>query len=127
MENLVRNLELKPGAAEDSIQLLQKEYNLPKDILDFLRFSNGAEGSIGNTYLSLWSAEEIPMLNEAYRVIEFAPGLVIFGSDGGNTAYAYNKIAKVIVKVPFVGMSLQEVNQISNSLKDFFDYLLKLS
>jgi hypothetical protein len=38
--------------------------------------------------LVLWSAEEIPGLNEAYGVQQYLPGVLVIGSDGGDDAIA---------------------------------------
>jgi hypothetical protein len=43
-----------------------------------------------------------------YAIREFAEGLVIFGSDSGGTAYAFDTRYEetTIVEVPFIGMDL---------------------
>lgn len=46
--------------------------------------------------------------NEEYAVRDFAPGLVIIGSDGGGTAYgyAYRNDRPKLVEVDFISMDL---------------------
>jgi hypothetical protein len=63
---------------------------LPVNYVSFLMEMNGGEGSIGSSYLILWPAEEIVEINEAYNVSDWAPGVVIFGSDGGGEAYGFD-------------------------------------
>jgi hypothetical protein len=64
---------------------------LPTDYLRFLRQANGGEGFVGKeVYLVLWRVEELAGMNAAYHVAEFAPGLLIFGSDGGDEAFAFD-------------------------------------
>jgi hypothetical protein len=60
---------------------------LPDAYAEFLQFSNGAEGALGNgSYVQMWKAEELTELNESYRVKEFAPGMLLIGSGGGDEA-----------------------------------------
>jgi hypothetical protein len=47
---------------------------------------NGGEGSVGDTYVILWRIEELIEMSKAYDVAEYAPGLFLFGSDGGGEA-----------------------------------------
>jgi hypothetical protein len=97
----------------------------PSDYIEFMASSNGAEGAIGSdNYLVLWPAEQIVELNSAYEVNEFAPGLVLFGSDGADTAYAFDtRSDSVIVMVPFVGMDLDEVQHVAKTFREFVEGL----
>lgn len=83
------------------------EGNLNGDLLEyseFLRRHNGAEGCIGpQQYLSLWSAEQVAELNAAYGFAEWAPDVVLIGSDGAGTGYGINRVTGRYVSVPFVG------------------------
>lgn len=102
---------------------------LPDDYLAYLRVSNGGEGPVGpDSYLILFPAEQIAVLNEAYEVDRWAEGLVIFGSDGGGEAIAFDtrSLPPRIVSVPFVGMSLDLVRPIAFDLKGFSESLLGL-
>jgi hypothetical protein len=59
-------------------------------------------------------------------VNDFAKGLVLFGSDGGDKAHAFDTRTNElnIVTVPFIGMDLEEVNTCSNTFNGFLQYLL---
>ena len=125
-----KDLSLKSGASEGIIHKVQNELNiiLPDDYIEFMKYSNGAEGPIGEQeYIVLWTIEEIPKLNKAYRVEDFAPGLLLFGSDGGGEAYAFDTTPNEmpIVQVPFVGMSLKEAIWRGNSFLEFLSSLSK--
>lgn len=99
-------------------------FEFPSDFRNFMLESNGYEGEIGKEqYLVLWSLENIIELNEAYGVDEFSPGLLLIGSDGGEIAYAYDKRDRSIVKVPFIGMSLDEIERCGNNLQQFLDFI----
>jgi hypothetical protein len=120
--------ELNPPVEEGKVKKVQTELGItfPKDYIEFISYSNGAEGNIGENYLILWSIEDIIELNEAYGVNEFAKGLVLFGSDGGDTAFAFDTRTNEtqIVTVPFMGMDLDEVTMCSNTFNGFLNYLL---
>jgi hypothetical protein len=121
-------LELNPPVEENKVRKVEIVLGVtfPSDYIKFISFSNGAEGSIGENYLILWSIEDIIELNEAYGVKDFAKGLVLFGSNGSDTAYAFDTRTNetLIVTVPFIGMDLEEVTTCSNTFNDFLQYLL---
>ncbi len=96
---------------------------LPGDYVAFLQATNGGEGMIGGAYLILWKAEELAEMNTSYQVAEYAPGLLLFGSDGGGEAFAFDTRTKpwLVVKVPFVGMELECAEVLAPS----FDAFLK--
>jgi hypothetical protein len=105
-------------------------FQLPKEYVDFLRMSNGGEGFVGDkpgdrAYIILWPVEELLTLNKAYDVQKYAPGLFLFGSDGGGEAYAFDlrKSSKPIVRVPFVGMALDQAIGMGESFLDFLQTL----
>ena len=98
---------------------------LPGDYVAFLRFTNGGEGMIGDTYVILWKAEELAELNDSYEVDEYAPGLLLIGSDGGGDAFAYDTRTTPwpVVRVPFVGMDLHSVEIVGPSFAGFLEAL----
>jgi hypothetical protein len=99
---------------------------LPTDYLRFLRQANGGEGFVGKeVYLVLWRVEELAEMNAAYHVAEFAPGLLIFGSDGGDEAFAFDLRYEPppVVSIPFVGMELDAVKPIARSFEAFLEKL----
>ncbi len=125
---LVTGLERNQSAPAGLLDQVQAGLHtaFPEDYSEFMTESNGAEGNVGeNSYLVLWPLEEIIPLNEAYAVKEFAPGLVLFGSDGGDTGYAFDTrgATPVIVDVPFIGMSLEEARPRGRSLRELLAYL----
>lgn len=105
---------------------LQLGISLPAEYLEFMIESNGADGFVGsNSYLILWPLEELASLNEASGVHEFAPGLLLFGSDGGGTGYAFDSRSDnmPIVDVPFIPLSLEEAKVCAYSFIEFLEYL----
>lgn len=122
-DRLLATLAQRPPASERVITDVATKagFDLPEDYVAFMRRSDGAEGPLPGTYLALWPLESLPERNEMYAVDEFAPGLFIFGSDGGDTAYAFVRRSDetVIVEVPFIGMSSESVRPLGSSFHDF--------
>lgn len=125
---MLRNFRGNEPASAAEIEQLEVNcgFVLPKDYREFLRLTNGGEGFIGpNAYVILWKIGELAEMNEAYQVAEYAPGLFIFGSDGGGEAYAFDvRTSEMpIVSVPFVGMELSLTHGIAPSFSAFLDVL----
>ncbi|OSA97880.1 UNVERIFIED_ORG: hypothetical protein B2H98_06495 [Clostridium botulinum] len=129
MDNkLIDRFQKKSPAKKLQIDKLQEllDCELPKDYINFMLSSNGGEGWIGqNSYLMLWRLEDILELNIKYNTFELIPGLLIFGSNGGIDAYAFDTRLKAIpiVNVPFIGMNLNEVNYIGDTFEEFLENL----
>jgi hypothetical protein len=99
--------------------------HLPKDYIKFLELYNGGNGFIGeNSYIHLWSVDEIEEYNVGYMVEEFIPGIILIGSDGAEMAYGIQRDGKYI-EVPFIGMDYNEVTVIASNFNDFINYLDK--
>jgi hypothetical protein len=127
-ENLLANFNSNPPASASSIQQFQIESGLllPDDYARFLQQVNGGEGFIGNAYVILWRVEELLEMNKIYQVDEYAPGLFLFGSDGGDEAFAFDirTDAKPILSVPFVGMELHVARPVALGFKTFLEEML---
>lgn len=63
------------------------EVVLPKDYVEFMKIHNGGEGDIGETWLILYSLEELQEINDDYEIEKFLPNHIIIGSDGGGELY----------------------------------------
>ena len=104
---------LNPGASETSIQEAISELGvaLPSDYLSFMRSSNGGEGFIGEHYLILWRIEELKPFNTDYEVEQYAPGILLFGSNGGGEGLGFDlrDPGMPVVVMPFIGMDLEFV------------------
>jgi hypothetical protein len=100
---------------------------LPQDYTVFLKQANGGEGLVGsNSYLILFAVDELDSLNKSYQIQEFVPGFLIFGSDGGGEAYAFNiRDAMRVVRIPFVGMDTTTVEPLASNFTEFIEYLSK--
>lgn len=118
-ENFSGNIPLAAEEIAATDRNLRK--SLPDDFLEFLQTANGGEGFIGKSYVILWNAEELGPYNESYQVSEYAPGLLLFGSDGGGEGYAFDLRTSPpgVVSVPFVGMSLKYAKPVAPTFIDF--------
>lgn len=100
--------------------------HFPDQYISFVLESNGVEGSIGScSYLAIWPAEQLAILNEEYAVNEFSPGLVYFGSDGGGMAYAFDRRdgKMQIVEIPFESIDIGDIKLLGNTFVDFWQCL----
>jgi len=126
---LTRDLTLNRDAPISAVRsaLAALDVSPPDDYVAFLARSNGAEGPIGTSgYLVLWPIEQLKPLNDAYHVAEFAPSLVLFGSDGGDVAYAFDRrAAGRMVAVPFIGMRDDDAHILGASFAEFVDRIAK--
>ena len=126
-DQLLTKFNGNPPAGAEVIMQLEGDsgVNLPGEYKEFLRRQNGGEGFVGNAYAILWRAEELLEMNKSYQVHEYAPGLFLFGSDGGGEAFAFDvrTAAKPIVSVPFVGMELKEARPVASNFNEFLQAL----
>lgn len=98
-----------PPTNEDvAFFLKQVNFVLPVGFIDFFIGSNGAYITSGESYVHLWALTNMFQLNKEYNVEEYAPDFFIFGSDGGDTAFAIEKVTGYIYEMPFIGMSKDE-------------------
>lgn len=88
----------------------------PKEYLSYVEadgsdvgFTEGAPG-----YFQLWALEEAETLNRDYKVHEFAPGFVGFGSDGGGELLAFDSCGAVFM-IPFIGDGVADARKIANA------------
>ncbi len=94
---------------------------VPSEYGDFLRAHNGAEGMVSpEQYVILWRAEQLEELNADYSVSEFLPGVLLIGTDGGDTAYGIDDKGQY-VSVPIVGMGASELRSLGSSLEEFLE------
>lgn len=113
------------AAAQVAVAEQALKKSLPSDFRDFLMLTNGGEGMIGENYLMLWNADELAEYNESYQVNEYAPGLLLFGSDGGGEAFAFDTrtTPPTVVMVPFVGMALKYAKPVAPTFTAFLEKL----
>ena len=115
------------GASADEINAVASKLKktLPDDYVAFLGATSGGEGTIGDSYIMLWSVDKLLELNASYQVDRFAPGLLLFGSDGSGEAFGFDTRSNPwqVVQIPFVGMELEDVEVLASSFYEFLEGL----
>lgn len=116
-----------PSSA-DLIEGVEKHFGcaLPAHYKGFLSTHDGGEGFIGDQYLILWRAGELIDFNRDYEVAKYAPGLLLFGSNGGGEAFAFDTRQSEEMRirmVPFIGMSLKDATPVANTFESFLTRL----
>ena len=115
--NLPFQVTASPAPAHEIVALSACLGPLPDSYLAFLSASNGAELGVhdeGGDCLALWSARELPDLNEAYGVQQWFSELLVIGSDGGDHAIGFLRDAAAdpeswpVVRVPFGALASDE-------------------
>lgn len=128
IERLIGVLALHSRITSEEIARFEKTagISLPLEYVEFLKLSNGAEGFLGpDAYVILWELGEILNLNHAYKVVEYAPNLLLFGSSGGGDAYGFDTSTETmqVLAVPFVHMSLDDARVIAPTFGAFLEAL----
>jgi len=127
MREYLRNFNLNPPLTSKDIAIFEADsgIRLPGDYVDFLRIGNGGEGFIGDSYALFWRLDELKTLNAEYEVDEFAPGLLLIGSDGGGEAFGFDTRERSwpVVRVPFVGMDIDLLAVLGRTFPDFLKAL----
>jgi hypothetical protein len=84
--------------------------------------TNGGVGFIGHWYRHLWPVGELLGSNRDYQVEVNAPGIFLFGSDGGGEGLGFDRRTSDfgVVMIPFIPMDAAECRPVARS---FFDFL----
>ena len=127
LERLADSFDTVPPATVSAIERAEKFFNvnLPNDYKEFLQFTNGLEGETTDSYLVLWSAEELVELNQAYHANEFVSNIIIIGSDGAEEAFAFDTTNMNVVRLPFIGMGYIPNEELSDTFSDFLSSQIK--
>ncbi|MDN3672965.1 SMI1/KNR4 family protein [Flavobacterium branchiarum] len=115
------NKNVAPTSEEIDLFLKQIDFILPEGFIDFFIETDGADISTDENFILLWALTEMIQLNKDYNVEEYAPEFFIFGSDGGDIAFAIERITGDIYEMPFIGMSKEESVFRNNSFTDFIE------
>ncbi len=128
IEQLLSETILRPPCRPDELtDFIKMVGPVPhQDYLDFMAKHDGCDGPIGSEgYIGLWPIDEVISGTEEANTAEFAPGLLLFGGDGGNEAFAFDRQDPKwpIVMVPLVGMSRKDMKFIAGTFTDFIQRL----
>ncbi|MCF6404461.1 SMI1/KNR4 family protein [Chitinophaga filiformis] len=96
--------------------------NFPDDYLEFLRETNGGEGTIANgKYVQFWRAEDLIKYNGGFG--EFTPDFFLIASDGGGTGFAIRRKEGTFVSFPFIGADEDIIDDVGKVFREFLAYL----
>lgn len=127
-KELFKLFNCNPPTTINVIRDVEEQLNIkfPEDYIEFMLISNGGEGQINERYLSLWEMESIVDSNgtEGYSILEFAPGLIVIGSDGGGTAigYDFRNDKPQLIEVDFIGLDIDSPFFSTGNFIDFIRY-----
>lgn len=114
-----------PPASSEEIEKVQNElkFALPKSYVEFLLAANGGEGFTPDSYVIFWRVEDLVSRNAAYNVAEFAPGLFLFGSNGGGEAFGFDTCSETcsIVSIPFATMDKSDARPAAPNFQAFLN------
>jgi hypothetical protein len=123
---ILANCEKRPPATRAQIDDLAKAagIQLPADYVEFLMYSNGAEGFVGEedmNYLALWPVEDVRL----HSARDYALFIVFIGSNGGGEGYGYDRRSSdlPIVNLPFIGVESEPPRVLGRSLLEFLQRL----
>ena len=111
-----------PPASAETLRAVEQGIGkiFPDDYKAFLLQHNGGDGFIGTSYFILWRAEELSRFNDGYEVSKYAPGLMLFGSNGGGDGFAFDTKTSPyrVMQVPFIGMSRADEFHVAGSFTE---------
>ena len=129
MKNIIKDLERIGWNSNketnlNDIGIVEEQLHIvfPEDYLEFLKWSNGGEGYIGENYVSLWKVEDLEVLNREYQIQTYlSKGYLGIGTDGGGICYGFCLEKQfAIFKCPLGDLDINEITIVANSIKDFF-------
>ena len=129
MKNIIKDLEKagwnsNKGANLNDIGIAQKQLHIAfsEDYLEFLKWSNGGEGYIGENYISFWKVEDLEVLNREYQIQTYlSKGYLEISTDGGGICYGFCLEKEfAIFKCSLGDLDIKEINIVANSIKDLF-------
>lgn len=96
---------------------------LPLDYLQTVQEANGCEGWVGGAWLRLYRLEDVRKINKWYGVDDFAPGLLLFGSNGGGEAFAFDcrQSPVAVLKIPFIPLDFEYAERVAADVAGLMD------
>jgi hypothetical protein len=116
---------LRDGASEQELLAASRRIGevFTAEYFDLLRLSNGLHGfTKSGSYLDLWPIHQIGERNRSYKVDLKKDGLLLFGSDGGLEAFAFDVFSPgLIVRVPFIPLERSQAISVGRGLQSLLD------
>ncbi|MBL0741214.1 hypothetical protein [Chryseolinea lacunae] len=96
---------------------------MPKDYLEFMAVSNGAEGELNNTYLRLWPVEELIELNRGMMCRNLHPIFLLSDRTALTRRSRLIRTRGEYYEMPLILMSAEEAIALGNDFKTFVETL----
>jgi hypothetical protein len=123
LASLTEGIEKRPGAAAAAIRDREQALGVtfPNDYVEFMLTSNGGEGFVGESYLRLDPVDDVMNDDLLATLPETRAGLIVFGSDGGLEAFAFDARhgGLRIVMFPWIGTDEIEVIEQGRTFTEF--------
>lgn len=101
--------------------------SFPQQYKEFMLFSNGAVGEVGDSYLTIWEIEDVEEFYEDCCK-DNLDNIVLFGSDGAKMGYGFDKNKnECIVSVLLDSLEIDYVEFCANTFHEFIEYLFNFS
>jgi len=122
IDSLLHDFRTNGAASPDSLDAVERHeaIRLPADYREVMARTDGGEGFIGTHYLRLWRVAELLPFNRDYVVAQQAPGLLLFGSDGGGESFAFDTRGgeMTVVMAPFIVLSLADAIKVATNFTE---------
>ena len=108
------------------VNVTLNDMNDIENIIKNLRDEGYIEGelSVDPLWYAIWEPENIEEYNQDYKIKEYAPGFIAFGSNGGGELLVINEQG-VVYSLPAVGMAPEYAEKIAESIEDLKQYMVK--
>ncbi len=98
----------------------------PQELEQILNEYEGFSGLIGESYISIFTSNDLLKLNDEYEVEENIKEFCIFASNGGGKAFGFFYTNPFrIMEIPFIGMRETDCIEICSNKNEFFEKLEK--
>jgi hypothetical protein len=107
------------------VSALLQNKDLPSDYLDFMLTYDGGVGFVGTdeNYLDLWNIRNIIDLDPYFSDDQLSKEIIVIGTNGSGTLYAYDLINKFFFESDEFEMTRENVINCDKSFLDFIKYL----
>ena len=116
------------GVSEELINYVQTqlEFSFPHEYVEFVKFSDGWEGEVGeNSWLNLFSIEKLIQTNNDYSLLmNDIPDYYLIGKDSADTGFAFHKWKHTFHS--FGLMSNFKTDRIEFCGNSFFEFIERL-
>ena len=80
---------------------------------------------IGSNYIDMWPLDKLVEYNRGYGADRYTPELLLFGSNGGGEAFAFDRRTTdwPVVIIPLIPLDIREAKMVSKGFGTFLQLL----